>query len=295
MIVPTITALAAISVPSGMGRWFAATASGLLRSEDRGAIWTPAETSLAFHSALTVSPDQAVVLAASTDGIWRSTDLGDTWRLRPLVQPAPIMTAIACSPDFAVDGTVLVATLEDGIFRSGDHGQTWHHASAGLLDYNVNAITFLDHTRSLAGTSSGLTRSDNAGRHWDQTDATVDPSGVVAFAGNGMNLFGIDESDRLWRLWDGRKKAIPVLNDMVIGVHLLPGVSDDRLLIVCEDQIRIGSLSGDEWTAIHRMADGRSAVASALVCVGDRSELLIADETGTVYGVGHGNVGLWAR
>ncbi len=110
------------------------------------------------------------LLAGILGGVAHSTDGGQTWALRQFRRPAPLVTALALSPAFAVDGVALAGTLEDGLFRSADGGLSWSASSHGLFDHGVYALAlspaFAQDGVAFAGTGSGIYRSENGGRLW---------------------------------------------------------------------------------------------------------------------------------
>ena len=73
----------------------------------------------------------------TSDGVFRSTDNGSTWkRVRQIqgsIDPAGGVTSLACSPRGEV-----FAALQDGLFISTDTGDTWHKRS-----FDIGGLTQL--------------------------------------------------------------------------------------------------------------------------------------------------------
>lgn len=93
-------------------------------------------------------PHQAGQLIAgeATEGIWQSSDHGDTWDFIgeglpfQLGGPASILSAVAYSP--SNPGTIYAGFISEGLWRSSDGGQSWHKlfpVMAGKL-FNVSAL-----------------------------------------------------------------------------------------------------------------------------------------------------------
>ena len=139
---------AAAAVTGKPGVYYAGAASGgVWKSTDGGGTWKPTfdnQTSQAI-GALAVAPTNPNVVWAGTgeawavrdmdmmgDGIYKSTDAGETWTNMGLVDTGRIGTIIVHPTD---ENVVLVCALgratgpqrERGVFRTADAGRTWQH------------------------------------------------------------------------------------------------------------------------------------------------------------------------
>lgn len=127
------------------------------------------------------------------DGIWRSTDAGDTWEYVELDLPSGLIGKI----DFAVSAAApdrvyaLVETLEpeEGLYRSDDAGVTWRFVTgqAGLMDRpfyytNVDADpsdadrVFVSATRFWRSSDGGRSFARASTAHGDNHDLWIDPN-----------------------------------------------------------------------------------------------------------------------
>lgn len=109
---------------TGEGNWWQWLGAGILRSTDGGASWTTLCTAPFVGQGffdLQVDPaDSARLLAATTGGLYGSTDGGTTW-----VQHRSVKTwTIAIAPGGGA-GAEILATSSDGLFASTDGGATW--------------------------------------------------------------------------------------------------------------------------------------------------------------------------
>lgn len=178
---------------------FAAKDSGLHRSGDGGVTWVntfavmsggAAVPALAIaHSAVSGTSriaGPATVFAGIPGGVVRSNDNGDTWSGAQLASPAPIVAALAISPDFGNDGVVLAGTLDDGVFRSVDRGVKWFAWNFGLVDTRVRCLlaspTLTTDETVYAGTETGLFTSANGGRSWTEVQTPVGHVAVNALS-----------------------------------------------------------------------------------------------------------------
>ena len=139
---------AAAAVAGKPGTYYAGSASGgVWKSTDGGAMWTPTfdgQSSQAI-GALAVSQSNPNVVWAGTgeawavrdmdmmgDGIYKSTDAGDTWTRMGLENTGRIGTIVIHPTN---ENIVLACALgratgpqrERGVFRSEDGGKTWQH------------------------------------------------------------------------------------------------------------------------------------------------------------------------
>ncbi len=79
------------------------------------------------------------ILAGTTNGIYYSNDLGESWNSCQLPITNSTILCIQFSPDASL---VLAGSLEDGIFASPDFGYHWETRNFGLLDQSVFAIAY---------------------------------------------------------------------------------------------------------------------------------------------------------
>lgn len=120
-----------------------------------------------------------LVYAATTSGLYVSTDFGDHWTRRGAGLPAnEALTSLA----FAGDGTLRAGTVQHGVYASADRGQTWHQLSTGLPPGSDVYTLFLDPTtRTLfAGLDGdGLYASGDNGQSWSQQSSGMPASAHV--------------------------------------------------------------------------------------------------------------------
>jgi hypothetical protein len=145
------------------------SSDGLLKSVDGGVTWHTGSRpggapgprqvlSFAFD------PRQPDVQYAGTwdNGIWKSTDAGETWsRVLPTAS-IDVVTALAVDPGdgdriyaaidhFAADLPPLMAPLTGEIWRSEDGGATWARLAVGQTAVRALAVDPTDPRRAYAG------------------------------------------------------------------------------------------------------------------------------------------------
>ena len=136
---------------------YAGTDTGLHRTEDGGVFWQPQETPMGSNHvwALAIDPVDPDIMYAgtgtfSTPGIYRSTDSGKSWEIRPMEIAEscvnvgiPRPTAITIDP--ADHRSVWVGLEVDGVRHSTDGGDTWKRidGDCSITNPDVHAIVVL--------------------------------------------------------------------------------------------------------------------------------------------------------
>ena len=114
--------------------------------------------------------------AASNGGIWKSTDMGQSWASIADNLPTQVVSAVAYSP--AQGGTLLVLTGDNafgfdsiaglGVYRSTDGGATWTKGTGvpdGANGFRI-AVDPSDPSVAYAATGAGLYRTTDDGVSW---------------------------------------------------------------------------------------------------------------------------------
>ncbi len=238
--------------------WMGATGGGVWRTDDAGRTWRNRSDGWFGGSvgAIAVAPSDPDVVwvgmgektvrgnVSHGDGVWRSTDGGETWayagladsrhicRLR--VHPEDPDTAYA-----AVLGHLFGPNAERGVYRTRDGGATWERVlsvgdAAGAVDLcfdprdpdTLYAATWrvLRTPWSLesGGEGSGLWKSRDGGATWTELtrnpglpQGTVGIAGVTVSPSNPRNVYAIIEAEDggLFRSRDAGKTWARVSDD----------------------------------------------------------------------------------
>lgn len=178
------------------------SAGSLYRSSDNGVNWVQKDSvvnaPLKFKSVFNFTFIGSIIFASTSNGIFRSTDNGDTWRLaQHTVSPIVVMDSIVI---MAGDGSGLSRSLDSGktwteikdvehlgyiqalfvqgssvfagrangrIYKSTDYGITWKNAEGGADD-DILCFAVKD-TMMFAGTATdGILSSSDNGNSWNQ-------------------------------------------------------------------------------------------------------------------------------
>ena len=167
---------------------YIATAIGLFIATQTDGQWNIVKHTLKDHSLTSIAVTGDVILAGTRDGIWRSTDNGQTWTEsnRNLAIRYVRWMASAATPSAAI----LVGTEPAGIFVSRDGGVTWNPKP------EVNALRdkygwFLPYSAN-AGCVRGFAIAESGPKR-DRLYAAVEVGGVLVS----------DDSGDTWQLVGG--------------------------------------------------------------------------------------------
>jgi photosystem II stability/assembly factor-like uncharacterized protein len=193
---------------------------GLFASPDGGATWARTGRGLTAHpqarrverpfysvlSAGTAPGGARVLLLAGYNGLFRSTDDGQSWRELPTLSDNAVM-GLGVSPAFAQDRTIAITTYLWGAFLSRDAGHTWSPINRGADDYvRPNGRTRLfdipfspdypsDHTL-YTGTWYRFLKSTNEGRSWRQILPANEPWWLDSYHGLTIAFAPAESDDR---------------------------------------------------------------------------------------------------
>ncbi|RMA58669.1 VPS10 domain-containing protein [Ulvibacter antarcticus] len=199
----------AISPDNDDHLYVAAAVGGIFRSYDRGANWTPIFDDVTKPSIgdIAIAPSNSQIIYAGTgeangsatdgayfgDGIYKSTDGGDTWNNIGLSESNHIGRIVIhpTNPDIvyvAATGLLYGATPDRGIYRTTNGGTTWEQVLyisdiTAAIDVVINPdnpnILFAamwerirePWQRSYGGITSTVHKSTNGGTTWSELGA----------------------------------------------------------------------------------------------------------------------------
>jgi len=152
------------SIYTAADTMFVGRQGDILRSYDAGETFDVLELPIAFS--IVNAYDFArlgsnLYVGTSSDGIYMSTDLGDTWA------PAQDGMGLKDVESIQAVGSTLVAgTHYCGVYRSEDAGASWQKANEGLLAGAAVLEMLTDGDTVYAGTRDGLYRTKDDGDTW---------------------------------------------------------------------------------------------------------------------------------
>ena len=213
--------------------FFGAASGGVFRSRDGGHHWDPIfdDQSVASIGSIAIAPSDANVVWVGTgeafirsnvsigNGIYRSTDGGDSWAHMGLESSGRIGRIIIHPTDpnivyAAALGHLYGPQTERGVYRTTDGGETWQQVlfvseDAGavdiVMDPNNPRILFAATWQMLmrtwgrwsGGPGSGIYVSRDAGDNWERLEGDGLPGGTLGKIGLAMTSA---DSDRIYAL-----------------------------------------------------------------------------------------------
>src|SRR6202521_3436953 len=120
----------------GSGRWLAATTTGIYSSTDQGKTWKGGRI-LGQQDFVSVRAEGSTEVAATRSSVLVSNDRGATWKQGGL----PTYVVSIRSAAIASDNQIMIASRE-GAYRSGDGGATWEHVVNGLPGKDITYLSF---------------------------------------------------------------------------------------------------------------------------------------------------------
>ncbi|MGB2870106.1 MAG: FlgD immunoglobulin-like domain containing protein [Bacteroidota bacterium] len=155
----------------------------LVRRSHQAVTWDTIEVPVSPVSLSILKSDPNILCIGSSDGVYRSTDRGQTWDSLGLSQ---LHTAILVQFDERTSETIYAAlqnsrTYGHGIYKTTDGGKSWFEKNNGLDTNNVGR--FISNPKRpeelFVCTPGGIYRSTDAADHWSLM-SPISPSTVSA-------------------------------------------------------------------------------------------------------------------
>jgi photosystem II stability/assembly factor-like uncharacterized protein len=220
--------------------------------------------SIALH------PTKSNILYVATDeAVYKSSDTGETWTRFAGELARTRVISLALDPQLSA--TVFAGTMGDGTYKSPDGGRTWHPYSSGIqkgtISAIVNQIVFnpLGTEMVYAGTTVGVFRSVDGGRHWTErmqgmtevsfvVTLAIDPQRPnVLYAGTTGGVYRTLNATESWeKSSTGMVASDAKMASMVLGVNgiVVDPTNSDVVYAGTTDGLYKSTDQAEHWTKV---------------------------------------------
>lgn len=237
---------------------------------------------------------EGVLLAGTgNQGIYRSTDLGDSWSLANVSNAHKDHDVLVTA--FAEKEGTIYASISGELYKSTDFGKSWHYVSTDPQDGTISGIVIIGNRIYISTYHSGMTSHEGVwysddGESWVQMNDGLKDLRIREFANIGTTLVvGTEEggpfrkkaTENSWQPINSAFSAQPIDEEEIIrsriesgsdppprplfssGIRVDSIVAMDNLLYVGVYLGKDGGLfrsddEGDSWTRVSTKEMGRA-------------------------------------
>ena len=245
----------------------------LFRSRDGGHSWQliPYMRGKSIRAMALADSDPRIVTVGALDGVFRSTDSGDTWvRISPEGH-AEIknIESIAVDPK---NPQVVYAGTWHLPWKTEDGGKTWHNIKKGVIDDSDVFSIIIDHNNPsvvFASACSGIYKSESAGELFHKITgipATARRTRVLQQDPANSNVVYAGTTEGLWKSLDAGKtfsRITPgnyIINDVMVDPR-----NPNRVLIATDRSGVLASNDGMKTFAASNTGFSHRQVSTVVV------------------------------
>lgn len=216
-------------VSSGNSELLAGTSNGIFKAPiNNDSTWV--RSGLVGVNILSLSSySSGLVLAGSTNGVYKSTNSGVTW------DPIPQLGGRRIN---SISNTIYLIGTDQGLYRSTDNGGSWVIDAMVGTQYNINCVTHIGAWGQIVGHSTGYVYTTNGGVNWSSGGtmpavysiaglSTTTPQTALFGYANGVLLATLDNTIH----WVERNNGLPTA-----PVYAVQGKSNTNYVLAASSQ-----------------------------------------------------------
>ncbi|MBU0580995.1 MAG: hypothetical protein KKA19_07435, partial [Candidatus Margulisbacteria bacterium] len=162
---------------------------GLYRSSDLGNTWTKVDKDFDNHVVQIFITSNDIVLASVYGGIFRSTDMGDSWNR---IDPNPDAWNFEGITEY--DQVLYAFDFENHakVYKSTDFGQSWILPPNATAPSDIIQSIYSDETGIYVGVYHyGFFRSNDEGTHWTKFNSGLKNKNILSIDANSLQIFAV--------------------------------------------------------------------------------------------------------
>lgn len=275
----------------------------VVKTTDAGISWNRVNNGIPKAHIWTIAYDsttETLYVAPESEGIWRSSDHGETWELTDGALIGARVTRIETAPN----GDVYIGTQTQGAFKSTNQGENWTPLNPGLDSPFVTDILIspIDSNLLYIATRSGqpgdipVFRSDDAGVSWAPVALGLSSESVtdLSFVGVDTILLAATPT-QLFQTLDGGVNWTYVSDFQSIEEvsRLLVDPIDPSIVYAAAgvDGVLKSVNGGTNWTALpptvgYRISDLEFGAAGVILAGTLGDGLIVSDDGGASWSMG---------
>lgn len=287
---------AVLALLSTDGRVYAGTRyRGVFISTDNGTTWRQASNGLGDIAVYALVAAGNNVLAATADGIYRTTNGGLNWTLAAASGQAVRSLLVSGASLFA-------GTATGSVLRSTNEGQTWSARGSIVGQARVQALISFE-GELYAGTDRGVFYSANEGQSWISSAAGLPINGLPAGGAPNVQALTISEgqlfagiisvfdpgggvpqiyNSRDGRNWEavGENINTPLIPPLNTAPANITGFLADESGLHAVSDIGVFIFNGQQWSDFHSNGNLPIVFGGISVMIRSNGRLLLGGEGG---------------
>ncbi len=247
----TVLCFGTMANSSGGTNIYAGTLEGLYDLSGSGSGWVLIGNSLKGSYVFGLAVSVSNLFAATSRGVYLSTDEGVTWQLVDVGLPYVGATAIAAEGSY-----LFVSQGTQGVYISSSNGSVWTQADSGLINLGDKIVRCfaVNGNNVYAGTDNGVFVSTNNGTSWEEgTGLTISEGGyVTSLAVSGYPIFAGTSFNGVFLSTDNGTSWSPVnaglqSTDILALIAVQNGSTGTKIFAATGAGLSLSTNNGTTW------------------------------------------------